>query len=286
MEVPSEEEFLQGVRAFERHEKRDAMYQVARFLVDYFWKRKDFQRMADGLGVLLLTWNQAFYRYGGFDFYSLEECIKENRSRIAAFRKRHILNLQDSDRNDIEKLFNSFLVALQNDEIRFSDQYKRKYTVEGLLQLLRQLGIERKYSGSLKVLYDSIEDNPKIGDAVHFIDKTKAPSKKNYIVIYVSELGNIEREVVESSGMIKRSPVSVAKALHALTPRVFPMWDTSIAPKYVRDYRTNPARKYLLFCRNIKAFAEKAKDYTTQDNKTVVKLIDEYNYAKYTKGWI
>jgi hypothetical protein len=33
---------------------------------------------AKPLGVLLLTWNQAFYRYGIFDFDDLEVCITRN----------------------------------------------------------------------------------------------------------------------------------------------------------------------------------------------------------------
>lgn len=60
--APTEEEFLNGIIEFEKQEKRDAMYKVATFLVSHFWGNPS--DMADGLGVLLLTWNQAFYRYG------------------------------------------------------------------------------------------------------------------------------------------------------------------------------------------------------------------------------
>lgn len=64
MNIPNREEFLKGCEEFEKHEKRDAMYKVATFLVFHFWGKPS--DMADGLGVLLLTWNQAFYRYGIF----------------------------------------------------------------------------------------------------------------------------------------------------------------------------------------------------------------------------
>jgi len=73
--IPSKKEFIRGIKTFERHEKRDAMYKVATFLVLQFWGKPS--EMADGLGVLLLTWNQAFYRYGSFDFDELERCIRE-----------------------------------------------------------------------------------------------------------------------------------------------------------------------------------------------------------------
>ena len=64
-------EFRRGYQAFQTHEARDAMYKIATFVVSQFWGRP--ADMADGLGVLLLTWNQAFYRYGSFDFDRLEQ---------------------------------------------------------------------------------------------------------------------------------------------------------------------------------------------------------------------
>ena len=37
MNIPNRVEFLKGYKEFERHEKRDAMYKVANFLVSHFW---------------------------------------------------------------------------------------------------------------------------------------------------------------------------------------------------------------------------------------------------------
>ncbi|MHC1604889.1 MAG: hypothetical protein ACXQTP_02840 [Candidatus Methanofastidiosia archaeon] len=67
MNIPNHEEFLKVCEEFEKHEKRDAMYKVATSLVSYFWGKP--LDMVDGLGVLLLTWNQAFYRYEIFRLY-------------------------------------------------------------------------------------------------------------------------------------------------------------------------------------------------------------------------
>ena len=39
----------------------------------------------------------------------------------------------------------------------------------------------------------------------------------------------------------------------------------------------------------MKEFVEKVRDYgvpLNYQNKTLLKLIDEFNYSKYTKGWI
>jgi len=35
-----------------------------------------------------------------------------------------------------------------------------------------------------------------------------------------------------------------------------------------------------------KDIVDNVKNYTVQSDKTIVKLIDEYNYSKYTKKWI
>ncbi len=203
MNIPAQEEFISGCREFEKHEKRDAMYKVATFLVSHFWGNPS--KMADGLGVLLLTWNQAFYRFGVFDFDKLEECIKINLKMIEGFRNRDISSLSKKDENNINILFNEFLDALQID-----------------------------------------------------IGKKRGT----------------------------KSPVSVAKALHLLAPQFFPLWDDKIARAYNCYYNKNPVEKYILFSQITKGIADEVKDYVSNSDKSLIKLIDEYNYSKYTKNWI
>lgn len=203
MNIPNREEFLKGCEEFEKHEKRDAMYKVATFLVSHFWGKPS--DMADGLGVLLLTWNQAFYRYGIFDFDKLEKCISVNFKKIENFRNRDISTLLSSDEDDIRHLFNQFLEALQ-------------------------------------------------------IDSGKMQGRK--------------------------SPVAVAKTLHLLAPNFFPLWDDKIARAYGCYYNEKPAEKYISFCKITKSIVNKVKDFIVRSDKTLTKLIDEYNYSKYTQRWI
>lgn len=203
--VPAPSEFEKGCHEFQMHEQRDAMYKTATFLVNHFWGKP--LEMADSLGVLLLTWNQAFYRYGLFDFDILEECISNNQTLLNYFRLRDILNYSNNDDDSIMYLFNEFLSALK------------------------------------------ISDGKKAGT---------------------------------------RSPVGVSKALHLLAPGFFPLWDDKIARAYGCYYRPKPERKYLVFIGMMKQIAEKLQssvDAKTH-NKTLLKLIDEYNYAKYTKHWV
>lgn len=203
MPSPTVDEFVAGYEQYEIHEKRDSMYKVATFLVNHFWGQP--ADMADGLGVLLLTWNQAFYRYGSFSFDKLERCIGDNLAQIERFRKSDILSLTPADSQDVRGLFLAFLEALQ----------------------------------------------------IH-----------------------------EGTSQGKRSPVAAAKALHLLAPSFFPLWDAQIAHAYSCNYQSHPAEKYENFCHAIKKIASALKDNVYRTDRTLVKLIDQYNYSKFTQGWI
>jgi hypothetical protein len=203
MSTPIPANFKKGYLAFQKREKRDSMYSTATFLVAHFWSKP--AEMADSLGVLLLTWNQAFYRYGIFDFDKLEECISKNLPLLDKYRNSSILNYTLADDEAIEHLFEQFLNALR------------------------------------------IREGKKKGT---------------------------------------KSPVAVAKALHLLAPDFFPLWDNKIARAYGCGYSSNPAEKYLLFVRKSKDMVERLQSTTDAKamGKTLLKLVDEYNYAKYTLG--
>lgn len=199
MDTPTCRQFRSCVTAFERHEQRDAMYKVATLLMTQAWGRP--ADMADALGVLLLTWNQAWYRYGSFDFAELEACIASHLPLLRHLRRRTIFTFDSDDEAPVEALFLGFLNALV---------------------------------------------------------RTTLPG---------------------------RSPVAAAKALHILAPGFLPLWDAAIAAQYVPAYHRNPERKYVRFCWQMKELARTVQGYCDPGPKTVLKLIDEYNYARYTKKW-
>ncbi len=86
------------------------MYRVATFLLDTWWGK--FGEMADALSVMLLTWNQAFYRYGLFDPKRLETCLDKQWAAIESFRTRDIMTLGPHDHESVKILFNDMLPAL------------------------------------------------------------------------------------------------------------------------------------------------------------------------------
>ena len=109
----SPSEFERGYQAFQARESRDPMYKTATFIVEHFWGQPT--DMADGMGVLLLTWNQAFYRYASFDFALLEDALRGNMAVIEEFRARNIQSLVEADEPTIKGLFLTFLDALRTE---------------------------------------------------------------------------------------------------------------------------------------------------------------------------
>jgi hypothetical protein len=121
IQFPQKRDFIRGYKAFDKHETRDAIYEVSRFLLTHFWGKP--RKMSEALGVLLLVWNNAFYRYGRFSWIKLEKCIAKNMGALKELKRKDIFSLSKDDERIIKKLFSDFLKALVidvNGEIRTS----------------------------------------------------------------------------------------------------------------------------------------------------------------------
>jgi hypothetical protein len=196
---------LAGHNQYEEVERRDAIYKTASFLVKHFWG--DPSKVAEGLGVLLLVWNSAHYRYGTFDFDELEKSIADNQELLQEYRNRNIGNHTPTEDARIGEFFQELLEAL----------------------------------------------------------KTCEKARRGV-----------------------RSPVAVAKALHLLAPDFFPLWDEVIATQYGCYYGDDPSGNYICFLKKTKDIAaqldkvEEVRSLVGVTGKTLLKLIDEYNYVAYT----
>jgi len=202
------QEIKRGCQEFHKRERRDAMYKVAKFLISYFWDKSEVD-IANGLGVLLLTWNQAFYRYGSFDFDKLERFIKDNKNILNKFRNREIESLDGKDESSTKDIFRQLLNSLKAND--------------------------------------------------------------------------------------RKSPVAVAKCLHLLAPGFFPIWDNAIAKGYGCKWNNSEdsVNKYFKFMQKAKDFIDDMDHYSKKailkncpDRNSLLKILDEYNYAKYTRKWI
>ncbi len=217
--------FKKGCEAYWKREPRDAMYRIAARVVKDSWGNAG--DTADGLGVILLTWNQAAYRYGIFDFVALEDFLKSHRGTLEHYRGRSIKSFNSNhDAEKIKALFAEALAAL-------------KSTRDG-----------------------------------------------------------------------RKSPVAVAKTLHIIAPRFFPLWDGAIARgRSCRWYRSSAAAsKYIAFMNDSQTIATSLEARYKQKqgkaglpearnlaaalskqcgrSKTILKFLDEYFFAKYTGRWI
>ena len=95
-------------------------------------------------------------------------------------------------------------------------------------------------------------------------------------------------EFAKVAGQARKSSRS-RKSTSPACPDFFPLWDDKIARAYECNYSNSnqPAKKILAFMSMMKQIAQALRDSLNakEEGKTLLKLIDEYNYAKYTKGW-
>jgi len=201
--IPDCDEFLRGLNAYEANEQRGSVYFQALNHVQQNWGNP--KEMAQGIGILLQSWHQNFYRFGNYDRDLLIECIERNLETMDNFRERHISGLSNTDESEIKEIYNQLLDGLRG--------------------------------------------------------------------------GN------------RRSPVATAKSLNILSPNFLPLWDSDIALAYgyvwggVLTQFTDA--DYISFCWKMKELAERVQGcLPNPDDRSVLKRIDEYNYSKYTKGWV
>jgi len=82
-------------------------------------------------------------------------------------------------------------------------------------------------------------------------------------------------------------PVGASKSLHLLAPEFFPLWDRAIASAYkvgLGPVGTNAVN----YCRFMSCVREQCAQLKGKlpESENPLKAIDEYNYCRFTKGWI
>ncbi len=171
--------------------------------------------------MLLLTWNNAAYRYGAPDFFRVEQFLVAEKLPLASYRSRTIDTYSPAtEANEVEEFFT---------------------------KALRALAANGKFSA-----------------------------------------------------------VGAAKALHLLAPAFFPLWDREIAKGLDcrLQHSSQYAAQYIRFMHLMKVTCQRLEgehDATRKPTgksltdtlselagrqKTMLKFLDEYYYAKFTKHWI
>ena len=83
----------------------------------------------------------------------------------------------------------------------------------------------------------------------------------------------------------QESTVATAKAMHLLAPGFLPLWDNPIAGAYGQFPMW--AHNYISYCGQMKELASAVQGYLPDpDDCTILKRVDEFNYAVFTQGWV
>jgi len=89
----------------------------------------------------------------------------------------------------------------------------------------------------------------------------------------------------ENKRGFQESTVATAKTLHLLCPDFLPLWDNPIALQY--GCLLMWPNDYFSFCLQMKEFSAAVTPFLdSADNRSLLKRIDEFNYAVYTKHWV
>lgn len=85
----------------------------------------------------------------------------------------------------------------------------------------------------------------------------------------------------------RKSPVSVGKALSLFAPGFLPIWDSNIAYAYGCIYVYGGGTQYIAFMHCMKILADHVRRCVPKDDdRPLLKRIDEFNYSKYTMHWV
>jgi len=130
----------------------------------------------------------------------------------------------------------------------------------------------------------------------HFIDIDQLLNQYRELIIKQfrrwpsSSLSGEEKTKVEAIFAAFESvlgPTGAAKTLHLLAPRFFPIWDRAIAKAYGCAFkpRGKNGAGYRRFI-EITHFQCQCLRASFSQKVNLLKLLDEYNYCKYTKDWL
>jgi len=124
---------------------------------------------------------------------------------------------------------------------------------------------------------------------------------EGFIDRYWQTLGSFEERSIESFnradeptamdlfGDLEKivGPVGAAKCLHLLAPRFFPLWDREIATAYGLTLQKT-GKNGRLYCQFMQITQRQVEALGGEQaiGRNPLKALDEYNYCRYTKGWI
>jgi hypothetical protein len=117
-----------------------------------------------------------------------------------------------------------------------------------------------------------------------YLDSLKAYRSRHLLLLETDEVDELSKLFEDFESVL--GPVGAAKALHLLAPEFFPLWDRKIARSY--GIRLGNAgengSEYVRFMTIV--FEQITNVVDEADIRGILKRIDEFNYCRFTKGWL
>ena len=107
------DEVRMGCASYHRNDPRgDVMYRISRRTIDEYWGNPE--GVTDAVAILLLSWNQASYRYGAPDFRRFKLWMVKHWHLLSPLRRRDLAEFDAArDAGWVGELFSSALAALE-----------------------------------------------------------------------------------------------------------------------------------------------------------------------------
>jgi hypothetical protein len=134
-----------------------------------------------------------------------------------------------------------------------------------------------------------------VPDTIKKWDIVKIDLWKNHSEITKIFKNFINTAKPNENGRNRKNYTGASKALHIINPRFFIMWDEAIRDRYGCRENEEGYFNFLLRCQKEieeiistyeRDYQEIAERIYEGPPKSIVKLLDEYNIAKYTNTWI
>lgn len=131
-------------------------------------------------------------------------------------------------------------------------------------------------------------------DAAHFeaieavvnsnLDALIGYRSRHLLTLEANEIDQLARLFADFESVL--GPVGAAKALHLLAPEFFPLWDRKIAESYGIGLG-NAGENGPEYVRFMTIVLEQITNVVAEaDIHGILKRIDEFNYCRFTKGWL
>jgi len=99
---PSWDDLEKAHEEFKNLEPRAPVYEISTKYIREYWN--DAYEISNAIGILLLIWNSAFYRFGRLNYCLIQCAINLHREKLEELRKRDISELREDMKDEVSQI--------------------------------------------------------------------------------------------------------------------------------------------------------------------------------------